>query len=126
MNKLVNISELCIILDMIDPINKKPLNHVLRYWEKEFNEIKPKKINNRRYYSPRDIEIIRIIKFYLKDQKMTIKGVKNILKNNINDLDDSKRLVYRNQYYKDLFKNKSKSLLSKIKKIRNYGKKNSS
>ncbi len=126
MNKLVNISELCIILDMIDPINKKPLNHVLRYWEKEFNEIKPKKINNRRYYSPRDIEIIKIIKFYLKDQKMTIKGVKNILKNNINDLDDSKRLVYRNQYYKDLFKNKSKSLLSKIKKIRNYGKKNSS
>ena len=126
MNKLVNISELCIILDMIDPINKKPLNHVLRYWEKEFNEIKPKKINNRRYYSPRDIEIIRIIKFYLKDQKMTIKGVKNILKNNINDLDDSKRLVYRNQYYKNLFKNKSKSLLSKIKKIRNYGKKNSS
>ena len=125
MNKLVNISELCIILDMIDPINKKPLNHVLRYWEKEFNEIKPKKINNRRYYSPRDIEIIKIIKFYLKDQKMTIKGVKNILKNNINDLDDSKRLVYRNQYYKDLFKNKSKSLLSKIKKIRNYGKKNS-
>ena len=126
MNKLVNISELCIILDMIDPINKKPLNHVLRYWEKEFNEIKPKKINNRRYYSPRDIEIIKIIKFYLKDQKMTIKGVKNILKNNINDLDDSKRLVYRNQYYKNLLKNKSKSLLSKIKKIRNYGKKNSS
>ncbi len=126
MNKLVNISELCIILDMIDPINKKPLNHVLRYWEKEFNQIKPKKINNRRYYSSRDIEIIRIIKFYLKDQKMTIKGVKNILKNNINDLDDSKRLVYRNQYYKNLLKNKSKSLLSKIKKIRNYGKKNSS
>ena len=126
MNKLVNISELCIILDMIDPINKKPLNHVLRYWEKEFNQIKPKKINNRRYYSSRDIEIIRIIKFYLKDQKMTIKGVKNILKNNINDLDDAKRLVDRNQYYKNLLKNKSKSLLSKIKKIRNYGKKNSS
>ena len=63
MNKLLNISEASKILNLIDPKTKKPLNHVLRYWEKEFNEIKPKKINNRRYYSQKQIEIIKLIKF---------------------------------------------------------------
>ena len=55
MNKFVKISEASKILNLIDPITKKPLNHILRYWEKEFNEIKPKKINNRRYYSQKQI-----------------------------------------------------------------------
>ena len=44
MNKLYNISETSKILDLIDPSTKKPLNHVLRYWEKVFKEIKPKKL----------------------------------------------------------------------------------
>ena len=48
MSKLINISELSRILDLIDPINRKPLNHILRYWEKQFKQIRPKKINNRR------------------------------------------------------------------------------
>ncbi len=51
MSKLINISELCKLLNLIDPKTKKPLNYILRYWEKEFPQIKPKKINNRRYYS---------------------------------------------------------------------------
>tara|TARA_B100001121_G_C18260613_1_gene421480 strand:- start:10 stop:390 length:381 start_codon:yes stop_codon:yes gene_type:complete len=126
MRKLVSISELCEILDLIDPATNKPLNHVLRYWEKEFSQIKPKKINNRRYYSSKDIEIIKMIKFYLKEQKMTVKGVKNILQKNIKNLDDLNRLVYRNDYYKNLLKSKSNSLLSKVKKLKKYGKKNSS
>ena len=62
MNKLINISELCKLLDLIDPRTNKPLNHILRYWEKEFSEIKPKKINNHRYYSKKNIEILKIIK----------------------------------------------------------------
>ena len=111
---------------MTDPVTKKPLNHVLRYWEKEFNQIKPKKINNRRYYSSKDIEVIKVIKFYLKEQKMSIDGVKNILRNNIKNLDDLNRLVYRDDYYKIVIKNKSNSLLKRIKKLKKYGKKNSS
>ena len=51
MNKLLNISELSKKLNLINKKTKKPLNHILRYWEKEFKEIKPKKINNQRYYS---------------------------------------------------------------------------
>ena len=46
MIKLINISELSKKLNLIDPVTKKPLNHIIRYWEKEFKEIKPKKINN--------------------------------------------------------------------------------
>ena len=45
MNKFINISELSKILDLVHPINKKPLNHILRYWEKEFKQIKPKILN---------------------------------------------------------------------------------
>ena len=44
MTKLYNISELSKILNLIDPKTKKPQNHILRYWEKEFREIKPKKL----------------------------------------------------------------------------------
>ena len=51
MTKLMKISELSESLNLINPKTKKPLNHVIRYWEKEFKQIRPKKINNRRYYS---------------------------------------------------------------------------
>ena len=44
MTKLTNISDLSKSLNLINPITKKPLNHILRFWEKEFKEIKPKKI----------------------------------------------------------------------------------
>ena len=44
MDKLLSISKLSKILNLVDPKTKKPLNHVLRYWEKEFKEIKPKKL----------------------------------------------------------------------------------
>ena len=65
MNKMFNISEVSKLLDLIDPVTKKPQNHILRYWEKEFSQIKPKIINKRRYYSPKQIEIVKLIKFLL-------------------------------------------------------------
>ena len=43
MNKLTNISELSKLLNLVNPKTKKPINHVIRYWEKEFKIIKPKK-----------------------------------------------------------------------------------
>ena len=126
MNKLIGISEVSKILELIDPISKKPLNHVLRYWEKEFKLIKPKIINKRRYYSSKQLEIIKMIKFLLKNKGMTISGVKNILDHNIIKLDDHKKHSLKADYYKNNLKIKSKSLLEKINKIKNYGKKNSS
>ena len=126
MNKLLSISEVSKILDLIDPVTKKPLNHTLRYWEKTFKQIKPKKINNRRYYSKKQLEIIKMIKFLLKNKGMTILGVKNILNLNTNKLDDYNQHGLKTLYYKKAIKNKSKILLDKIKKIKTHGKKNTS
>tara|TARA_B110000971_G_C19800214_1_gene403944 strand:- start:356 stop:742 length:387 start_codon:yes stop_codon:yes gene_type:complete len=124
MNKLINISELSKILNLIDSNSKKPLNHVLRYWEKEFKQIRPKKINNRRYYSLEQVEIVKMIKFLLKNKGMTILGVKSILDLNINKLDDYNSHSLKAEYYKNYLKLKSKSILEKIKKIKKNGKKN--
>ena len=124
-NKLITISELSRNLDLIDPITKKPLNHIIRYWEKEFKEIRPKKINNRRYYSIKQVEIITMIKFLLKNKGLTISGVKNLIKSNINKLDDTDLDSLKADYYKKSVKTKSKLLLEKINKLKNYGKKNS-
>ena len=60
MTKLMNISELSKSLNLVSPKSKKPLNHVIRYWEKEFKQIRPKKINNRRYYSSNQIKLIKL------------------------------------------------------------------
>ena len=126
MAKLINISEVSKIVNLIDPITKKPLNHILRYWEKEFKEIRPRKINNRRYYSAKQVEIIKMIKFLLKNKGMTILGVKKFINVNINKLDDHKSHSLKAEYYKKFLKTKSKLLLNKINKIKSYGKKNSS
>ncbi len=125
MKKLVTITELSKILKLINPSNKKPLNHVLRYWEKEFKQIKPKKINNRRYYSSKQVETIKMIKFLLKNKGMTISGVKNILNLNTNKLDVYNSHSLKAEYHKSNFKKISKDLLEKIRKLKNYGKKNS-
>ena len=122
MNKLLSISELSKILNLVDSKSKKPLNHILRYWEKEFKQIKPKKINNRRYYSAKQVETVKLINFLLKNAGMTIKGVKNILNLNINKLDDYNSDSLKADYYKLIFKEKSKNLLNKIKKLKKYEK----
>ena len=125
MNKLINISELSRLLDIINLKTKKPSNYILRYWEKEFKQIKPIIIKNRRYYSKKQIDVIKLIRFLLKDKGMTISGVKNILKSNINSLDDYNSYSLKADYHKRVIKDKGKKILRSIKKIKSYGKKNS-
>tara|TARA_B100001057_G_C22658999_1_gene875193 strand:- start:87 stop:452 length:366 start_codon:yes stop_codon:yes gene_type:complete len=62
---------------------KEPLTtHTIRFWEKNFKQIKPKILNGkRRYYDYNNIELLKRINFLLKEQGMTIKGVKKILDN---------------------------------------------
>ena len=56
--------------------------HTIRYWEKEFKQIKPKILNgNRRYYDEKNIRLLKKVYFLLKEQGMTINGVKKILNN---------------------------------------------
>ena len=124
MNKFLSISDLSRKLNLIDPSTKKPQNHVLRYWEKEFKNIKPKKINNRRYYSEEQIQRVKTIKFLLKDKGMSISGVKKLINSKINKLDGYNNHGLKPVYYNKLLKLKSKKILEKIKVIKNYGKKN--
>jgi len=54
--------------------------HIIRFWETQFKQIKPKILNsNRRYYDEDCINLLKKVKFLLKDQGMTINGVKKIL-----------------------------------------------
>ena len=57
--------------------------HVLRFWETRFNQIKPmKRGGGRRYYKPDDVELLRGIRYLLYVKGFTIKGVQRILKEN--------------------------------------------
>ena len=54
--------------------------HIIRFWETQFKQIKPKILNsNRRYYDENCINLLKKVKFLLKEQGMTISGVKKIL-----------------------------------------------
>ena len=113
-----SIGEVAKILDLVNR-KKGTLNtHTIRFWEKEFKEIKPRTLNgNRRYYDNATIEILKRVKYLLKDQGMTINGVKKVLK--------SKKSIKLDEFPKnsitsDSIKNKLlkiSSLLKKIKKI---------
>tara|TARA_Y100000591_G_scaffold48679_1_gene37011 strand:+ start:128 stop:499 length:372 start_codon:yes stop_codon:yes gene_type:complete len=64
--------------------NKKGVlpTHIIRFWETQFKQIKPMVMNsNRRYYDENTINILKKVKFLLKDQGLTIKGAKKILNN---------------------------------------------
>ena len=57
--------------------------HVLRFWETRFSQIKPmKRGGGRRYYRPDDIDLLKGIRHLLYDQGYTIKGVQKLLKQN--------------------------------------------
>jgi DNA-binding transcriptional MerR regulator len=75
-----SIGEVAKILDLVNE-KKGTLNtHTIRFWEKEFKQIKPNILNgNRRYYNNDTIEVLKKVKYLLKDQGMTIKGAKKVL-----------------------------------------------
>ena len=79
-NAYKSIGEVAKILDLVNK-KKGTLNtHTIRFWEKEFKQIKPNILNgNRRYYNNDTIEVLKKVKYLLKDQGMTIKGVKKVL-----------------------------------------------
>ena len=81
-SKYKTIGEVAKILDLANKKKGTYSTHTIRFWEKEFKQIKPKILNNkRRYYNNKNIELLRKIKFLLKDQGMTINGVRKILNN---------------------------------------------
>ena len=77
------IGEVAKILNLQNKSGNKIPTHTIRFWEKEFKQIKPKLLNGkRRYYDKKNVDLLKKIKFLLKDQGMTINGVKKLLNTN--------------------------------------------
>ena len=69
------IGEVAKMLNLKSNKNGNYSTHTIRFWEKQFYQIKPKVMNsNRRYYDEPSINLLKKVKFLLKDQGMTIKG----------------------------------------------------
>ena len=77
-----SIGEVAKLLNLINKKNGSLNTHTIRFWEKEFKQIKPKILaGKRRYYDQSSIQILKKIKYLLKEQGMTINGVKKLLNN---------------------------------------------
>ena len=117
MNKLnsayKSIGEVAKILELNDEKKGRLKTHTIRFWEKKFKQIKPKLFNTkRRYYDQNSIDILKKIKYLLKDEGMTIKGVKKMLnKDNSLKLDE-----YSNKPI-NIQNNNLRTKLNKISKI---------
>ena len=95
--------------------------HVIRFWETQFKQIKPKVLNaNRRYYDEKTINLLKKVKYLLKEQGLTINGVKKIL-----NKDDSLKLdeIADKTIRTENFKNKLLKISNKLKELK-HGKKN--
>jgi len=95
--------------------------HTIRFWETQFKQVKPKLLNsNRRYYDKKTIDILRKIKFLLKDQGMTINGVKKIL-DNLNNYDTlNLDEISNNSIKSDNLRNKVLKISKIVKNLKNY------
>ena len=113
-----SISEVAKILNLVNKKNGKLSTHTIRFWEKQFKQIKPYVFSGkRRYYDNKSILILKKIKFLLKNKGMTIKGVKIELQNTKSELDefDNKTINKKN------IKNKLGKIASIIKSIKSNG-----
>ena len=110
------IGEVAKILDF--KVNEKGIlpTHVIRFWESQFKQIKPKIFNsNRRYYDEKTINLLKKVKYLLKDKGMTINGVKKIL-----NYDDSLKLdeIADKSIRTDNLKNKLQKISNKLKNLK--------
>ena len=112
------IGEVAKILDLVNK-KKGTLNtHTIRFWEKEFKQIKPRILSgNRRYYNNETINILKKIKYLLKEQGMTINGVKKLLNSNkslkLDEFSNNSISVNNSK-----IKNKLKKILNLVKEIK--------
>ena len=109
-NAYKSIGEVAKLLNLVSQKTGKLNTHTIRFWEKEFRQIRPKIFSGkRRYYDNKNIEILKKIKFLLKERGMTINGVKkHLINKNSFDLDE---LSYTS------INSKNNNLKSKIEKI---------
>tara|TARA_Y200000002_G_scaffold65443_1_gene50352 strand:- start:63 stop:434 length:372 start_codon:yes stop_codon:yes gene_type:complete len=110
-SKYKTIGEVAKILQLINKKNGSLSTHTIRFWEKEFKQIKPKIFSGkRRYYDESAINLLKKIKYLLKDKGMTLSGVKKVLNSEDSDIDELYNTSINQKY-------KIKSKLTKIKKL---------
>ncbi len=116
-NAYKTIGEVAKILNLKS--NKKGIlsTHTIRYWETQFKQIKPKILNsNRRYYNEDCINLLKKVKFLLKEQGMTINGVKKILNSEESlELDE----MANNSIKADNLRNKLVKISKIVKNLKN-------
>ena len=120
-NAYKSIGEVAKILKLVNQKNGKLNTHTIRFWEKEFKIIKPKFFSgNRRYYDNKSIYMLKKIKDLLKEDGMTIQGVKKYLANsNSFKLDESNLNTIKAS--KSNIKNKVEKISTIIKQIKELG-----
>ena len=110
-NAYKSIGEVAELLNLKNSKSGKLNTYTLRFWEKEFKQIKPKLLNNRRrYYDKKTVDLLVKIQYLLKDKGMTIKGVKKILNSKRFDLDEPLNVPISNI---------NKNIRSRVNKISN-------
>ena len=111
------IGEVVKILNLKNKSSKNIPTHTIRFWEKEFKQIKPVILNgNRRYYDKNNIDLLKKIKFLLKDRGMTINGVKKLLiSSKSNELDE----ISNKSISADNLRNKISNISKIIKNLKN-------
>ena len=117
-NAYKTISEVAKILELKSKNNGKLQTHTIRFWEKEFKQIKPYIFTGkRRYYDNNSIAILKKIQFLLKNKGMTIKGVKKYLNSFNSDLDEENNKTIN----KKIIKTKIKNISNLIKNLKDNG-----
>ena len=118
-----SIGEVAKELNLINKETGHLKTHTIRYWETQFKQIKPIiRAGKRRYYSIKNIKIIKYIKFLLKVKGLTISGVKKMLNDTESQsLDDSTNLsVYKSDLKPTkVIKEKIKNISKIIKELKN-------
>ena len=112
-NTYKSIGEVTKLLNLVSQKTGKLNTHTIRFWEREFRQIRPKIFSGkRRYYDNKTIVILKKIKFLLKEKGMTINGVKKYLINkNSFDIDEFSNTSINNK------NNNLKSQIEKISKL---------
>ena len=118
------IGEITKEIGLVDKKTGHLQTHTIRYWETQFDQLKPSvRAGKRRYYSSKDIKIIKKIKFLLKEKGLTINGARKVLNNENSDkLDDNQNLGLYNENLKntEIIKGKLKRISKIIKELKKY------
>jgi DNA-binding transcriptional MerR regulator len=120
-NAYKTISEVAKEIGLVNKKNNTVNTHTLRFWEKNFKQIKPKILSgNRRYYSQKDITFLKIIYDLLKNQGFTIRGVKKILNLKANKLDESLAQGIKKKTLYNSLKKRAKNIKFIVSKIKSF------